>query len=1331
MSSETYLLYFIKDLVTPLQNVAFDAVSGYENLQPIWISGEEAVTKFQDHSPKNCCFIMGRFAGATYEHFKALGSSLYGPQVLLDYLREEKPLPNVSYPLFSTALRNAIVTVTSVTGLERERLFSSIEMLHGIASRDLTDDVNVIIAPKVGSKKYIVGASRGLHILTPDWIDEAWKLSETVDPIDMLQHSFILKFKLPIFAQLVICVSGLSLEERKEVAKIVSSNGGLYSGEMKIGITTHLVVKSAGGVKYNFAKKWKVRIVSVRWLTDSVNKGYALDESDYPVKEDNQQLLKCQFSTPTSSSSVNGPSVLGDISAITDSNCLKLDETRFSLKDLTNNGLPKRSAPEQTYLCGCVIFLYGCNSSESTKLSAIIQSGGGVLCANASDKVTESLTHVVLGADSQTVPPPDIEPGVFYVTSEWLESCNQQRKRVPESEFEAPFLLKTHATNEHASVEKPTESQVDTEEIRLINQYFENGGLNDVDDFISIDRNPEGSAGAMKVVTPKSSSIEEVTPLDVGLFSRLRFKPSPNFSLTANPSLSELISTDGGTLINDSAAAADYQICPYVMRQEVSSSMITVYWINSCVAAKTLLISELDTQIGFHPVYIPASARLPLEGCVISLSGYVGNDRTFLTEFARALGATVQECFLRKPVPSRNLAASTHLVAAKPDGRKFPASIQWGLPAVSCSWLYACATSGRRVSEKDHPVQEDDPMNPQDWSHISLPEKTQRPSLTFKSTPVGQSPGRKSAIGQLKTPAWVGASKQVETPSARSSDAFHVSPPLSEQVSRCLKTALSKTNMLPKRNLAETDFCEPTKNSGILVGVVACVAKSLSERQVELNNILKQLGGDFRWNFDSNVCTHMIACPSASMLTTASPMPPARHSTVPNPLAPDVQSALEHPRIRVVLPEWVYECQRQGKRLPEKDFAFQTDSGTTDASVKPPSPLQSTKSSLLGDVARRLESVMGSKAQQFTDEYGFGLGCGGDVIAKTPLSHRRSHRAPRPAPSVESGLSDISPSALANPPVEYALPGQALQVRWQYEDNINIKPEVPPPCPVNTTSNGPVQPPPASENLIAGRASAGTVPQRTADPKRLRVFSLSGVNQDERVRYQAIISELGGDLDPGMSIGEATTHLIIHAPSRCEKFLMCMASGKWILHKSYLDACATASTWLQEDAYEWGGPGTEPLLVQLSPAQNRSAPPGTLSPAQLRDLARAARYWRLAGGEAFADWRVIFGPGCDRETSFRRIIEIGGGKVLANSPPYPPADQVTHAFTKRRSSSSRSSAPPPPLPPGYEWLRVEFLCAHLTGRGSECRAEYLIKEADDAEVADAAPAAKRSRVAAR
>ncbi|BHF61715.1 DNA topoisomerase 2-binding protein 1 [Sparganum proliferum] len=1360
MGEEVYHLYFIKDDSTPLQNAAFEAVSGYENLLPEWIEGNAACQRFPDTTPKNCCLIMGKFCGPFYEHFKALGTSIYGPQVLLDYLREQKPLPNVSHPLFSTALRGAHVTVTSVTGQEREKLFNSIELLHGESSRDLTDSVNVLIAPKVGSKKYIVGASRGVSVVRPDWIEEAWRLSEILDPLDMMQPDILVKFRLPIFSHLVICVSGLSLEERKEVSKIVSANGGRYSGEMKVGETTHLLVKCAGGVKYNFAKKWKIRIVSVRWLTDSVSKGYALDEAEYPVPENSGTRTKGGTSTPSSSIYPNDPSVLADISAITDATCLKVDDTCVScFKDLTNQDVPGRKSPIKTqFLRDCVILLYGCNSSELASLSKIVSTSGAILCSKISDKVTESLTHVVLGADSKNIPPSNIEPGVFYVTSDWLISCNESGSRLPEKDYQAPFLSGTETKDIGDGKEgQATENPVDADELQLINQYFGDGGMAEVDDFLSLNTKTEAKKTSISLPKPaavgepasnmqanSTSSVTNATlaggdiPTDLvsGLFTGFSFRVDSEFSKYQSPGLIESIAMEGGVVNDDPAAPSDYTICPYVIRSLIrDSNPVTEYWINNCLNSKKLLLQELDSEIGFRPIHIPISTPLPLSGCVISLSGYVGVERTFLTNFGRALGAIVQECFLRKPVPSRGLTASTHLVTAKPDGRKWPAAQQWGLPAVSCGWLYACAKAGKRLPEADFLVKQTDTVSATESSDLThqsavqtsaaalltnaaFPNGASRPSLTFREsekTPQQQPNRQSTGLQGLKTPTWVTDDARLQTPSTLgSADAkLHISPPLSEQVSRCLKAALSKTSQLPKRNLSSTDFNDANcGRTGILAGVIVCVAKSLGERQVAINNLVKELGGDFRWTFDPQVCTHMIADRCLPSLLTASPAPGSLLSATALP--PDVSLALQHGKL-VITPDWVHACQRAGRRLPEADFLYQSPSGVPVGSDGAIENMVKT-SSLLGDVTRRLESVlsnmvMAPTAAGIADSDARLSEAGAESGAPYASTITRRSRRPRRAPGTVAAMEDLpslpSSGSASNLAIcDLAHPTQSLQVRWQYDDTVDMNPRIPSPQAATENSNDSCH-----SNQIASNAKRKTemAPPAAVNVPKARLFSLSGLTQEERERYANVIHELGGELDNGLAVSEATTHLILHAPTRSEKFLMSLAAGKWVLHKSYLDACSAASTWLSETAYEWGGPGTEPLLVQLSPAPTASGS-GALSASQLRDLAKAARYWRIAGGRAFAGWRVIFGPGCDRETSFRRIIETGGGEILANCPPYPPPDQVTHAFYKKRHSrSAASAAAQDVLPSGYEWLRFDFLCAHLTGAGEASRAEFLFK----------------------
>jgi len=43
---------------------------------------------------------------------------------------------------------------------------------------------------------------------------------------------------------------------------------------------------------------------------------------------------------------------------------------------------------------------------------------------------------------------------------------------------------------------------------------------------------------------------------------------------------------------------------------------------------------------------------------------------------------------------------------------------------------------------------------------------------------------------------------------------------------------------------------------------------------------------------------------------------------------------------------------------------------------------------------------------------------------------------------------------------------------------------------------------------------------------------------------------------------EDVTHVLMHQPSRSEKYLCSLASGKWILHPSYIDDCLEENCFL-------------------------------------------------------------------------------------------------------------------------------------------------------------------------
>ena len=67
---------------------------------------------------------------------------------------------------------------------------------------------------------------------------------------------------------------------RKELEETINKNGGEYRGDLSKEIT-HLIAHTPTGNKYNAAKLWGVRVVSIEWLHQSLERGMILDESLY------------------------------------------------------------------------------------------------------------------------------------------------------------------------------------------------------------------------------------------------------------------------------------------------------------------------------------------------------------------------------------------------------------------------------------------------------------------------------------------------------------------------------------------------------------------------------------------------------------------------------------------------------------------------------------------------------------------------------------------------------------------------------------------------------------------------------------------------------------------------------------------------------------------------------------------------------------------------------------------------------------------------------------------------------------------------------------------
>lgn len=68
---------------------------------------------------------------------------------------------------------------------------------------------------------------------------------------------------------------------REGLIESIKANGGGYECDLIKGIVNILVAKIPEGRKYDHAHKWNIPVVSLKWLTDSLERGMALETAPF------------------------------------------------------------------------------------------------------------------------------------------------------------------------------------------------------------------------------------------------------------------------------------------------------------------------------------------------------------------------------------------------------------------------------------------------------------------------------------------------------------------------------------------------------------------------------------------------------------------------------------------------------------------------------------------------------------------------------------------------------------------------------------------------------------------------------------------------------------------------------------------------------------------------------------------------------------------------------------------------------------------------------------------------------------------------------------------
>ncbi|KAM4028939.1 DNA topoisomerase 2-binding protein 1 isoform 4-T4 [Anomaloglossus baeobatrachus] len=551
----------------------------------------------------------------------------------------------------------------------------------------------------------------------------------------------------------------------------------------------------------------------------------------------------------------------------------------------------------------------------------------------------------------------------------------------------------------------------------------------------------------------------------------------------------------------------------------------------------------------------------------------------------------------------------------------------------------------------------------------------------------------------------------LETPGGANQKNRAQSTPLSEVIGRNLKLALANSNRQIAANTASpqlktTEKKDVDQEPKILNDVVICVSKKLSKRQGELNGIASALGAEYRWCFDESVThfiyqgkqndtnrefrsikertgihivsEHWLLCKNE---LTDEDDQMAKISPVRTSKTGDVQS--EGNEVKGALTQTLEmreNFQRQLQELMSATSMVKAQGQRTSLSrpgfENSPCTPEGVRSTRNGR-SRVLEARRNSR--QPTADLNTEPSQNEQIIWDDPTA--REERAKLASnlqwPNSPSQYMEPPPQSMEPPPQSDAKTQNDDQAQESLTDTDLAAMEA---CEMDDTAalealgKGKDLQSPAKDQLISTPKAPSIAfplakPMVAPQPKEMienavmdekdkeRRFQLSSLNPQERIDYSLLIEELGGIVIDKQCFDPSCTHIIVGHPLRNEKYLASMAAGKWVLHRSYLEACRAAKRFVKEDDYEWGSTTVLNAVSGINPQQ--------------RMLAEAAMRWRRklqrikqdssSAEGAFSGWRVILNVDQAKEAGFKRLLQSGGAKVFAG---YSPSlfKEATHLF---------------------------------------------------------------------
>ncbi|RZF42232.1 hypothetical protein LSTR_LSTR004381 [Laodelphax striatellus] len=1244
----------------------------------------EAALKELDKSNK--VIVVEKFEGQLFEYLKRQKCIVCGPKCIQFCLAEKIPIPDTKSPVFITAMRDLVVSASNIPIPLKCKVREKILHMGGKYTSNLVESVTHLVTGGVQSKKYQKAAEKGISIMTVEWVDAVW--NEGIRRNVHATNSQFNKYKCPVFLDLYVTVSNMPQSDKEKIKRLINSNGGTYSKEMKKNETCLLIIANVkNSQKFTFAQEWELPCVSPSWVYESVEKGYALPVDDYIMKP------TVHNSTPTKDdigrlsfgaadiSVVPGSTLSNQSVASVMSNDTTLQLNRLSQKnaaksklsgnnsyktyiDKLNVGEAKRAG---AFLEGCKVYLSGFKAEEQDKLRRILTLGGAIVFVEISDAVSHVICGEFVAADMKAVNQSANRP--FLVTVEWLVASVNQQTAAPEEIYchsievsseppEPPSPLsqkglKLLKRNETLSPDQtklaPKEKSPDNSTPKESHQSIVNRKLfgDCRTDQPAEDVNDQPDA-VIEIKDGEENDAEEIITTEGPILKGLAFLIL-DFDDSNMEIIKTMINEHGGKVVSQifkgvTDQFTDYTIVPIDWtpgQLKLQSTVVTHFWLEDCIQEEKLV-----PVMYYHEPLSILDGCAPLAGCVITISTYANKERAFLEQLVEALGAISQEMFARKDNVAKGVKTCTHLITPSAGSQKYMAALKWNIPVVTKDWLLACARTGTRLPEAPHTVSSDG-QNPVSQTPTACRAQGTNNSSNdghVKDTPRPKDEKRISIVPDFASKLTSQADLQQKT-----CVASHFEPVNEETPKRCVNTG-NESQAITERS--ETPAASSSTRSHQTPSNSSISNKSKQSPQCTTDNPVQ--------------ITRDAASPSTSFQTPKNFDNKTRKSLglTPGYKFPSEMKTPDTPY------ENIYPHSGAGKQA-RKRIKHCIDQFSQNAPNNP-SPKKRKLSTPLSVLMKRAfdkfgltpeTSMLETDNTTGSDDINNDAETGNDKSFKTSTIGSRNDNAddepetsnksettktPGKAPSgsefldvLNEKLQNLTPACQE---VKRWIPDTTDQIVSSRKSN-ESKAQAQKACASWDCEAQPIDV--GWQEPVEEREKA-----RELGMSKTRKFAFSNVNNEMKGKYEDMIVSLGAALIKTDTYSSEITHLIIEGPKRSEKLLCSIAAGHYILHTSYLDESHKCGYFLPEDQFEWGNELAKENLPNL-PVESE------------RLLADAAYRWRMKisnsknkTGAYVKIKAIIFTNSNKMYENLFRLINSGNGEVLGRKEDL----NATHCF---------------------------------------------------------------------